>query len=378
MARIRKSHSVEECTMSLGDHLEELRARLILALLGLALGAIVSLIFGTWILKFIEIPYDVAVRGRLQKTQIPQIEKDTLGFVQVFFDTFAGQLADPNNAGTFQLDPNQLRLLQDTSAKAVHAWVQQTHGGTSGKALPFEYQLKSLAPAEAFLAYMKVSLISGLILTAPWVFYQIWAFVAAGLYVHERKYVYRAIPFSAALFIVGALFFLFVIARYTLIFFLSFGDVVGIASNWTVQRYISFITILMLVFGIAFQTPIAVLILVRTGLVSLQALRKARPYIVVGLAFVSAVATPSPDPFSMMALLVPLYALFELGILLGYLAERKAKRKEQEAAAAKTPTKPAAPAQTPELPAPTPPAADSSESRSTPDSSPPDQVPPMS
>ena len=92
------------------------------------------------------------------------------------------------------------------------------------------------------MAYMKISLIAGLILTAPWVFYQIWMFVAAGLYPKERQYVYKAIPFSAGLFIVGALFFLFVIAWVTLKFFLMFGDSVGVASHWTLQKYISFVT----------------------------------------------------------------------------------------------------------------------------------------
>ena len=178
------------------------------------------------------------------------------------------------------------------------------------------------------MAWMKVSLISGLLLTSPWVFYQIWAFIAAGLYPIERRYVYRAVPFSVILFVVGALFFLFVIAYFTLAFFLRFGDAVSVASTWTVQKYISFVTILMLVFGVAFQTPIAVFILVRTGLVSIQTLRSYRKYVILGLAFVSAVATPSPDPFSMLALLIPLYALYELGIVLAIFAEKKAKAKE--------------------------------------------------
>ncbi len=232
MAKKEKSRNPIDCTMSLGDHLEELRARLILAVLGLLVGTVVSLIFGTQILKFIEIPYDIAVRNRLQVTQTPQIENEFLGFVQVFFRTLTTRLAsDPNAADKLKLDPNQVGLLQDVSTQAIHAWVQETHGGTGDKPLPFEYQLKSMAPAEAFIAYMKVSLVSGLILTAPWVFYQIWAFVAAGLYPIERRYVYRAIPFSTALFIIGALFFLFVIARYTLAFFLSFGDAVSVAHR---------------------------------------------------------------------------------------------------------------------------------------------------
>jgi Tat protein translocase TatC len=177
---------------------------------------------------------------------------------------------------------------------------------------------------------VKVSLIAGLILSSPWVFYQIWMFVAAGLYANERKYVHTAIPFSTALFIIGALFFLFIIARLTLGFFLSFGDVVGVTANWTLQKYISFVTTLMLVFGIAFQTPIAVFILVRTRLVSIQTLRRTRKYVLLGLAFLAAVATP-PDVVSMVSLLVPLYGLYEIGIILAVVADKKAREGQASA-----------------------------------------------
>jgi len=336
MAETRKSRNPIDCTMSLGDHLEELRARLILAVLGLLVGMIVSLIFGTKILKFIETPYDMAMRGRIKATDAPRIQKEMLSFVGTYFDTLTQRLATDPNAAALKLDPGQIEVLRNASTQAVQKWVEETYGATAGGPLPFERQLRSLGPAEAFIAYMKVSLISGLILTAPWVFYQIWAFVAAGLYPIERRYVYRAVPFSAALFIIGALFFLFVIARYTLVFFLSFGDAVSVASDWTLQKYVSFVTILMLVFGIAFQTPIAVFILVRTGLVRIATLRRNRAYVILGLAFLSAVATPSPEPISMLALLIPLYALYELGIGLSVFAEKKAKAKRQEAATGAT------------------------------------------
>ncbi len=360
--------------MSLGDHLEELRARLILALLGLFLGMVVSLIFGTHLLRLIEWPYYRAMGDRaknLQKAEVPRVETEALALVDAVFNTLTDRLASDPNA-PHDLDPNRVAFLHDVSAQAVKAWVKDKYVAAPQS----RDALISLAPAEAFMAYMKISLIAGLILTAPWVFYQIWAFVAAGLYANERRYVYRAVPFSAALFIIGALFFLFVIAWVTLKFFLMFGDTVGVASQWTLQKYISFVTVLMLVFGIAFQTPIAVFILVRTGLVAIQTLRSIRKYMVVGLAFLAAVATPSPDPFSMLALLIPLYGLYELGILLACLGERKAKRKEQESALATSapvppPPKPvaeAAPqAPTPEPSPPTPPESSSQ-----------DQVPPMS
>lgn len=141
---------------------------------------------------------------------------------------------------------------------------------------------------------------------------------------------------SRPLFVIGALFFLRVIAYWTLSFFLMFGDQVNVASQWTLQRYVSFITVLMLVFGLAFQTPIVVFILVRTGLVAIKTLRSYRKYVLLGLAVVAAVATPSPDPLSMLAPLIPLYGLYELGILLSIRAAKKAEQKKaaEEAAPA--------------------------------------------
>ncbi len=333
MAEKKKSRNPIDCTMSLGDHLEELRARLILAVLGLLVGTVASLVFGTQILQFIEYPYYWTMNKWLAEKERPRVKSEVESFVDLFFTNLTQRLASDPNAP--EMDPRQAAFIEEVSKKTASAWVEKTQG-TGKRALPRQYWLVALGPADAFIAYMKVSLIAGLILTSPWVFYQIWMFVAAGLYERERRYVHTAIPFSTGLFIAGAMFFLFYIARVTLAFFLGFGDVVGVASNWTLQKYVSFITLMMLVFGIAFQTPIAVFILVRTGLVSIATLRRHRKYVILGLAFLSAVATPSPDPFTMLALLLPLYGLYELGIILSIFAEKKAKAKEQEESAGTT------------------------------------------
>ncbi|MCL5279345.1 MAG: twin-arginine translocase subunit TatC [Planctomycetes bacterium] len=328
MAKIRKHLDPEHCVMSLGDHLEELRARLILAILGLIVGVAVSLIFGKQILSILEWPYNRAVRDRSVKqvqADVPRREAEALGLVNAFFHTLTDRLASDPNA-PHDLDPKRVAFLQEVSAQAVKEWVRAQHE-VAGYELP---ALISLAPAEAFMAYMKIAMIAGLIFTCPWVFYQLWMFVAAGLYPKERQYVYKAVPFSAALFITGALFFLFVIAYVTLRFFLLFGDTVNVASQWTLQKYVSFVTLLMLVFGLAFQTPIIVFILVRTGLVSIKTLRAYRKYVLLGLAILAAVATPSPDPLSMLALLFPLYGLYEVGIILSIRAAKKAEQKKAE------------------------------------------------
>lgn len=322
-----KKHDPLSCTMSLGDHLEELRARLILAILGLAIGSVVALIFGTHILRFIEHPYNAAMRKRIKDTEMPQRQSEVLLFVDMFFGRLTEELATDPNAPA--IDPNRVEFLRKVSTDAVNAWTEEMHGAAEGRELPRDSRLIVLGVPEAFTAYMKVALISGLILTCPWVFYQLWMFVAAGLYAHERQYVRQAVPFSAVLFIGGALFFLFVVAPLSLKFFLFFGDVVGVAANWTLEKYISFVTVLMLVFGLAFQTPIAIFILVRTGLVALETLRSIRKYVILAIVTLSAVVTP-PDVISQITLAIPLYALYELGMLLAHLASKKAERVKQD------------------------------------------------
>ncbi len=325
-----KNQDPLSCTMSLGDHLEELRARLILALLGLVIGSVIALIFGTHILRFIERPYYDAMRGRLKETEVPRVQSESLALLDQFFATLTERLASDPNAPP--IDPNRVAFIRDVSVKAVKAWTEQKCSAAEGKALPLDARLRVLGIPEAFTAYMKIAFISGLILTCPWVFYQLWMFVAAGLYEHERRYVRQAVPFSAALFIIGALFFLFVVAPLTLRFFLAFNDIVGVAANWTLEKYISFVTILMLVFGLAFQTPIAIFILVRTGLVALKTLREVRKYVILVTVIVAAVVTP-PDVISQIALAIPLYALYELGIVLSYVSLRKAEKKKDAGAA---------------------------------------------
>ena len=242
-----------DSAMSLGDHLEELRMRLILALAGVALALIVSLFFGVSIITFLERPYLAAMGENAKSLQV-------------------------------------------------------------------------LGPADGFISYMNICLVTGLIISSPWVFYQLWMFVAAGLYAHEKRYVYLAVPFSTVMFISGSLFFIFVIAPVTLQVLVAFNkSVLGVESNFTFQKYISMITIMMLVFGLAFQTPIVVYFLNKTGLVSIHVLRKSRKYVLLGVVVVAAAATPGSDMFSLFSLAAPLYLLFELGILLCLWSGRRKK-----------------------------------------------------
>jgi sec-independent protein translocase protein TatC len=251
------SGELVESTMTLGEHIEELRARLILAIAGFIIGVVVCVIFGRYIISFIVGPY-------------------------------------------FKIVGN------DASSRLI-----------------------ILGPAEGFISYMKIVMIAGLILSSPWVFYQIWMFVAAGLYPREKRYVYITIPFSVILFVAGALFFIFMIAPLTLRILIKSNEIVlGATSEFTFQKYISFVTVMMLVFGLAFQTPIAIFCLNRTGIVSLEAFRRSRKYAILGIVIIAAAIIPGSDPFSLFGLVIPMYLLYELGILMCWLAERRANRKK--------------------------------------------------
>lgn len=237
--------------MSLGDHLEELRARIILALLGLGAGLVICLFFGSYLMRLIAQPYEFAM-------------------------TKAGQ----------------------------------------------EPVLLAIRPPETFLVYLKTCLLFGLIVSSPWVFYQVWAFVSAGLYRHEKKHIRIIAPVSAALFAAGAIFFLKVVAPMTMLFFIKFNPGIEfVRSNFSLQNYVNFILTLTFVFGMAFQMPIAIVCLEKLGIVSLDALTRSRRFVILALLIIAAVATP-PDVISQISLAVPLYALFEGSIIICQLTGR--------------------------------------------------------
>jgi sec-independent protein translocase protein TatC len=309
----------DDIRMSLGDHIEELRRCLLRALLGLAVGIGVCLALGDQIMAIMCWPAAVVMRYRHM---------------------------------------------------AVH--------------------LRVLAPAESFITYMEVTLIWGLILSAPFALWQLWRFIAAGLYPTERRLVSRYVPLSIGLFILGVAFFLLVMAPLCLNFFVGFtqssfptptwanplmpaaaplaatapaatqpaapmhlpvlavdppqpreGDVwisaadgrvhvflagktaileAGspsfLSSDLTLNNYISFVSRLSLMFGVGFQVPIAVFLLAGTRLVRLDVLRRSRKYVVLIVLIVAAVLTPGPDVVSQLALGLPMYLLFELGLVL--------------------------------------------------------------
>jgi len=185
-----------------------------------------------------------------------------------------------------------------------------------------EPRLQILAPSDGFVTYIKIAAFAGVVLAAPWIFYHLWQYIATGLYPKEKRFVNIAAPISAFLFVSGAFFFLEVVAPFTLQFFIVFNKkALGAESSFTFQKYVSFITQMILIFGFAFQTPSAIFFLNKSGLVSLERLTKLRKYVFLAVFVIAAIITP-PDFVSQVTLAVPLYLLFELGILLSQFTNR--------------------------------------------------------
>jgi sec-independent protein translocase protein TatC len=298
----------DDFQMSIGDHLEELRRRLLLGLIGLLPAVIVCMLFGRQMLAILCRPLTAA----LQRYDIsPQIYTDEL--------------------------------------------------------------------SDAFMVYIKLSMIAALAIAGPWIVYQLWQFVSAGLYPRERKYVTRYIPLSIALLITGMVFVYFVVLPFSLQFFITFTmdlplvmptspqarhlpataqptyvqSVAGnpqipkenqiwfdteqnrlkmfvggkvrvipfgpdnlVATHFTLPDYLDLVLQLLLSFGLAFQLPLVVMALARIGIVEIATLKKWRRFMYLGLAVLAAALAPGDVVTATIALLIPLILLYELGIFL--------------------------------------------------------------
>lgn len=171
-----------------------------------------------------------------------------------------------------------------------------------------------------FLVPMKVALTVSFLVILPYVLYQIWAFVAPGLYAHEKRFAVPLLVASVVLFFIGMAFAYFAFFPMVFGFMAKFAPV-GVAWMTDIEKYFSFVLTMFLAFGATFEVPVVVIVLVKTGLVSVEKLREWRPYVIVGAFVIGAVFTP-PDVISQFMMAVPLWLLYEVGIFLANFITR--------------------------------------------------------
>jgi sec-independent protein translocase protein TatC len=310
-------------SMSFGDHIEELRTRLILALLGLMVGVVVTFIppldLGKRIMTEMEGPAQAALEEFYKEqasTRAEEARKEAALTPKVEVVIPAASLFEQ----MAKLAPNvPWPKAEELKDKSLRLPLQHDKAGII-EMLPDvskkENALISLAPLETMTIFFMVCLVGGLVLASPWVFYQAWAFVAAGLYRHERHYVTKFLPMSLGLFLTGVFACFFGVLPITMKFLLNFNVWLGIEPTLRLVDWMSFATILPLVFGLCFQTPLIMLFLERIGVFTVEDYRAKRRIAILIIFIAGAILTPGQDPFSMCMLALPMVVLYELGILL--------------------------------------------------------------
>lgn len=189
-------------------------------------------------------------------------------------------------------------------------------------ALPAGTKLLATGVTTPFLVPLKVTLFASFLLALPYVLYQAWAFIAPGLYQHEKRLVLPLVIASTVLFLLGIAF------CYFFVFGVVFKFVNTIAPKSIsvapdIENYLNFVITLFLAFGVTFEVPVAVIVLVRMGMVTVEQLKSFRPYFIVGAFVIAAVVTP-PDVLSQVMLAVPLVVLYEVGIFVARMVGRQA------------------------------------------------------
>jgi sec-independent protein translocase protein TatC len=182
---------------------------------------------------------------------------------------------------------------------------------------------------EMFLTYLKVAFIAGILVSAPVIFYELWMFVAPGLYQKERRYVIPFVVSSTILFVGGSLFGYFVVFPLGFKFFMGFSNEY-VKALPSVKQYFSFSLKLLFAFGVVFELPVVVFFLAKIGLVTPDLLRRERKYAILLTFVVAAILTP-PDVITQCMMAGPLIILYEIGIIVAQLAGRKSEEKDESA-----------------------------------------------
>lgn len=199
------------------------------------------------------------------------------------------------------------------------------------KVMPADAKFIYTGVAEGFFVDLKVSFVAGLFVACPYLFYQIWAFIAPGLYEEEKRYVVPLAFTSALFFLGGGLFCYFVVFPFAFTFFMSYSTD-NIVAMLSINEYLSFALKMLIAFGLIFEMPLFSFFLSRLGIISAQWMRNVRKYAVLAVFVIAAILTP-PDVFSQMLMAAPMLVLYEISILVAAaVGKKKTKREEAKAA----------------------------------------------
>ena len=329
-----KDDLFENSTMTFGEHLEELRHRLMHAVMWLAGGLVIGLFFADSLILFIQRPLESAIQSFQADRDLYRLGYDPTSekvkpirqymtehalvaeiiytipeeYQSLSAESLEASIKPPAKGEEVVVNPTDLaKLLRSLPSPDILKPTVQFRESNTG--------LSSLKMEEPFMVWVKAGLIVGALFSSPMVFYHLWAFVAAGLHPHERRYVYLYLPVSVTLFISGVILAFFLVLHYVLAFLLAFNGSMDVAVEPRLTYYVNFVLLLPLGFGIAFQLPIVMLFLQRIGLFETEAYIESWKIAILVICVIAMIVTPA-DVTSMIALAVPLIFLYLLGILM--------------------------------------------------------------
>ena len=279
-----------ETRMSLGEHLDELRSRLFKGLLALLVAFVVAWIFRERVVEFALRPYHHAMA---------MLEEQLVGEAE---GLLAADSARARTEFFVTGDPADRRLLA------------------------FHTQALATKPGESFFFYMQVCLYAATVFGAPVLLWQLWRFVGAGLYRHERRAITRFFPVSLLLFVVGVAFGFQYLVPYAMYFLNRDVSIEVIVPNIRLEDFLTFLSSLCLAMGAVFQLPVLMSFLAVAGLVEPATMVRYRGHYIVAAAIIAAILTP-PDPFTQIMLGLPMVILYEIGIISSRLIVTGAKRR---------------------------------------------------
>lgn len=336
MAAARSKDLFEDTTMTFGQHLEELRVHLFKAVMGLAIGIIIGFLLGDRVVGFIQKPLSDALstyyqRQAIERTRVKIEEMRQQGLPLPENEDELDRLVhgDQMLPDEFFVNPaeviDELKRLYPNDFKEFRVPAEVERGAVRKDKMirmflwhplkdDVRIRIKTLSAQEAFTIYLKASMMVGVIVASPWIFYQLWLFVAAGLYVHERRYIHIFLPMSLLLFFAGAALAFFFVFKPVLKFLFYFNSAMGIEPDPRISEWLGFVLTLPLGFGAAFQLPLVMLFLERIGVLSVATYMAHWRVSVLVIAVVAMLLTP--DPYSMMMMVVPLTFLYFGGIAL--------------------------------------------------------------
>jgi sec-independent protein translocase protein TatC len=317
--------------MSFGDHIEDLRTHLKRAGCGLLFALIASMTFGHLALAFISAPVEKALgqyhKRRHEKQKQEYLEKaeksgdldpreQVLNIPKQDLEKILGHAVA--QGAPLSEDGLYVRL-----TTVVQPRIQVEQWAEMQEKLAPPPSLRTFTIMEAVLVWFKVCLVCGLVLGSPYIFYQVWSFIAAGLYPHEKRLVNHYLPFSVLLFLGGVALCQFVVMPQTIAALLVFNEWLGVEPELRLNDWLTFALLLPLIFGLCFQTPLAMYTLERIGLVSVETYKKHWRIVLFAVAVLYVIISPTPDPMTMILFLAPMYGLYALGIFLCQMAPRR-------------------------------------------------------